>query len=293
MKKALFVILKLSLAVFALWYVFQQIDVARFFDYIRTMSSGYVIAAFLALTVGQITSALRMRYYMATEGIKLTRYYSIVLYWVGALLNLLLPGGIGGDGYKILHLTRKQNLPALLVFRRVVSGRANGLLILIILAIGLGYFSHIPTLVSYGYILLTVALFMVIPCYFMSVKLLLKESTEQAVGALRYSFIVQCLCVATAYCLFVAMGVDAGLSVTMRDYLVVFLVSSIVAVLPISIGGVGIRELTFYYGALLFGLDTELGVAFSLVYFAINSIISLAGVYFWLHLSNIHAIEKD
>ncbi|MCF8302219.1 MAG: hypothetical protein K9I94_03010 [Bacteroidales bacterium] len=41
----------------------------------------------------------------------------------------------------------------------------------------------------------------------------------------------------------------------MMEYLFVFLLSSIVAAFPITISGIGSREITFYFGARLMGLD--------------------------------------
>ena len=56
---------------------------------------------------------------------------------------------------------------------------------------------------------------------------------------------VQLLQLGSAWMIIMALGGDEQL----MSYLLVFLISSIVAVLPISIGGMGVRELTFLYGA--------------------------------------------
>ena len=70
------------------------------------------------------------------------------------------------------------------------------------------------------------------------------------------------------------------------DYLTLFLVSSVVAVLPISIGGVGVRELTFLYGFGLLGSDANSGVLFSFLFFLITALSSLAGTLF-LHKTEV------
>ncbi len=54
------------------------------------------------------------------------------------------------------------------------------------------------------------------------------------------------------------------------EFLTLFLISSIIAVLPISIGGVGVRELTFLYGLNYIGLDSDAGVVFSIIFFIIT-----------------------
>jgi len=68
-----------------------------------------------------------------------------------------------------------------------------------------------------------------------------------------------------------------------------FLVSSVVAVLPLTIGGVGVRELTFLYGLEFIGEEPSLGVTFSFLFFIITAISSLMGLFLLNRLS----VEKD
>ena len=62
------------------------------------------------------------------------------------------------------------------------------------------------------------------------------------------------------------------------DYLAIFLLSSVATILPITIGGAGAREITFFYLLDFVKLDTNPGVALSLIFFGISAISSLAGV---------------
>ncbi|MGI9551063.1 MAG: lysylphosphatidylglycerol synthase domain-containing protein [Aurantibacter sp.] len=71
-----------------------------------------------------------------------------------------------------------------------------------------------------------------------------------------------------------------GIADDPTPYLFIFLISSIVAVLPLTIGGIGSREVTFYYGAALFGLDENSSVSISLVFFLISALISFFGIYY-------------
>jgi uncharacterized membrane protein YbhN (UPF0104 family) len=61
-------------------------------------------------------------------------------------------------------------------------------------------------------------------------------------------------------------------------YLLVFLVSSIVAVIPLTIGGIGSRELTFLYGAQWLALDYKTAIAMSLLFFFITAAVSITGI---------------
>jgi uncharacterized membrane protein YbhN (UPF0104 family) len=63
-------------------------------------------------------------------------------------------------------------------------------------------------------------------------------------------------------------------------YLAIFLVSSIAAVLPLSVGGLGAREITFLYGLQLLQIDPVQGVVASAGFFVISVFSSLIGAYF-------------
>ena len=62
------------------------------------------------------------------------------------------------------------------------------------------------------------------------------------------------------------------------DYLAIFLISTIATIIPITIGGAGAREVTFLYLLGSIQLETSIGVALSLIFFAISAISSLAGI---------------
>jgi hypothetical protein len=53
--------------------------------------------------------------------------------------------------------------------------------------------------------------------------------------------------------------------------------------LPISIGGMGLREMTFMYGAGILNLNTEISVALSLMFYLISVFVSLFGVCYSLN----------
>jgi len=63
-------------------------------------------------------------------------------------------------------------------------------------------------------------------------------------------------------------------------YLFIFLVSSVVAVLPLTIGGMGARELTFFYFAGLLQMETGISVMVSLLFFLISLASSIPGFFF-------------
>jgi uncharacterized protein (TIRG00374 family) len=93
------------------------------------------------------------------------------------------------------------------------------------------------------------------------------------------SFGVQILQVISAWFILLSFGVSQDI----MTYLFVFLVSSIVAVLPLTIGGVGSREFTFLLGAQWLGLDINLSVALSFLFYLITAFTSFWGIIYSLN----------
>jgi uncharacterized membrane protein YbhN (UPF0104 family) len=63
-------------------------------------------------------------------------------------------------------------------------------------------------------------------------------------------------------------------------YLAMFLVSSIAAVLPLSVGGLGVREATFLFGVNMVHLDPAYGVIASSWFFVMTVLSSMIGSLF-------------
>jgi len=99
---------------------------------------------------------------------------------------------------------------------------------------------------------------------------------------------VQLLQVFSAFLILLALrsGADP------EAYLFIFLLSSMVAVLPLTIGGIGSREFTFMLGAQWLGLDLNLSIALSLLFYLITALTSFGGLIYSLG-PGIQLEEKD
>lgn len=51
--------------------------------------------------ISKIISSIRLNRYFKDINLSLSQTYNLKLYYLGMFYNLFLPGGIGGDGYKI------------------------------------------------------------------------------------------------------------------------------------------------------------------------------------------------
>jgi hypothetical protein len=87
---------------------------------------------------------------------------------------------------------------------------------------------------------------------------------------------LQVLQLASAHYILVALGVESAF----YDYWFIYLVSGIAFILPITVGGVGAREIVFLYGAQFLLIDLNTAIALSLVIYLLRTVVSLTGVYY-------------
>ena len=187
--------------------------------------------------------------------------------------NLFLPGGIGGDGYKIYLLNKRYNPQLKRIFWAVMVDRVNGVVALFCIAVLL--FCFIPGMGGYAsYIWVLVPLAIVVS--FLAIRHFFPYLLAVFWSTYFLSLLVQLLQVLSALLILVALK-GTGNPVS---YLFVFLISSIVAILPLTIGGIGSREFTFMLGAQWLGMDPALSIALSLLFYLLNAFTSFWGIIF-------------
>jgi uncharacterized protein (TIRG00374 family) len=135
--------------------------------------------------------------------------------------------------------------------------------------------SGVPTgYAFYGNLIIAGILGGIVVYYFL-IRLLFKNYQKIIIPSFLLSFIIQALQLMAALCLFLSLGLTDNYLI----YLQLFLISSIVSVIPITIGGIGARELVFVYGSSMFAIDENLAVAFSLLFFLTTAISALMGAF--------------
>lgn len=272
-KNILKTILKFVVSAVALYFVFKNIDWELTKGVFYASNIGWLIVATLFFIASKILSSLRLNLYFKNIGLSLSEKYNLKLYWIGMFYNLFLPGGIGGDGYKVYLLNKQFGIKVKPLIQASLLDRISGLIALLILA-GFGYLlldvEKIPQWVEWiDWVGISISL----PIYYIILKLLFNNFLSSFLSTTTYSFGVQLLQVVCAYFILLALGVQSHY----LEYQVLFLISSVVAVFPFTIGGIGARELTFLLGYQYLGIDENIAIAFSLQFFLITALVSLIG----------------
>jgi len=281
------ILIKLLITAAAVYFVVRKIDVRQVGSIIGSLKPLYILGAFMAFVLSKGVSALRLNRYLHAIGVTISDRTNLKLYLLGMYYNLFLPGGIGGDGYKIYLLHKRSSVKSGRIFWAVLLDRVNGVVALCCLVLVFLYVLDLEVLAFFR-----VAPLLALPLGLLVFYLLIRAFYAHFAPILAtttlLSLLVQGLQVLCAFLILRAIGVQ-GHEI---NYLSVFLVSSIVAMIPLSIGGVGLRELTFLYGSRLLELDVNMSVALSLLFYLITALVSLCGLYFGLRVDRVFPGES-
>lgn len=272
-KKRLFLVLKIAVAAGALAFVFYKIDGRKVWNLLASANVAYLAAAVLLFIASKAVAAFRLQVLFRAVDVHISHAANLRLYLLGMFYNLFLPGGIGGDGYKAYLLNKAFGTKVKRLVGALLVDRLSGMTALCMIAVAFIPFTSLELpLKSFTPILIPLGgaffwgflhfLFRYLRSTFFSITL--------------QSLVVQGVQVVCAWCLLLAVGTQGDLT----GYLFLFLISSIVSVIPFSIGGAGTRELTFLFGATYLGLDETASITISLLFYLIQALVSAAGGYY-------------
>lgn len=272
-RRYLALLAKLAFMAGALWLVARHLDLPALGRTLRQARPGWLLLAAALFTLSKLISSVRLNTFFRAVDIQLTERYNLRLYWLGMFYNLFLPGGIGGDGYKVYLLGKEFPGRRGVIFRALLLDRLSGMVALLVLLLGLFAATDYPGWYRAGALAL-VPLGLGLSYglgrwWFGEFRRAFGRTSWQALG-------VQGAQVLCAWALLAALGAANG---PVLPYLLVFLASSIAAVLPLTVGGLGARELTFLYGAKLFTLSVPVAVSVSVLFYVITALVSLVGAW--------------
>lgn len=257
----------------ALYWVAQKIDFKDLKDALVDCNWGFLFLALCAYTLSILIASSRLNSFFKAIHLKLSERYNLRLYQLGLLYNFFLPGGIGGDGYKIYFLKKNHDVSGRKVLSAVFFDRLSGLWALAIIICALVIF--MPRLAIPNILPISVAVIGTASYYFF-LHLLFRGFSKKFISTHIKALAVQSFQVITAILILYSLNFDEKFS----PYLLIFLVSSLVAIVPSIGGGVGLRELVMIYGANYFQIDEHTAVLVSLFFYIISLLVACSGIYY-------------
>jgi len=272
-RKGAKVLIKIMITALCIWYITQKIDFKKLSGALALASLAYIGMAIGAFMVSKLFSSFRLNIYFRNIEIHLPEWKNIQLYWLGMFYNLFLPGSISGDAYKVVRLSKDYNVAYKKTTAAVLLDRFSGLVALGVLLVTCwviafkgGYYS--------GWLITGILL--CLPVFYYVIKIFFPYFLPGFVPTFAWGMAVQLFQVVCMYCILKALHVPTNI----EQYMLIFLISSVVAVLPFTIGGLGAREVVFLWGAQIFGLDHTISIMASLLFYGTTVTSSLPGLPF-------------
>jgi uncharacterized protein (TIRG00374 family) len=293
---------KLLVSAALLALLLWRVDARHLVGTLRALPLPVFVASFLLYAFGYVLSTIRWRGLLRAEGIRLGLGRLLLVYFQGAFFNLFLPSLIGGDifrGYALYKITRGHDAAVASILVDRLSGFAALMgIALVALAIAQQDIQDPQvTVMILAVALLFAAVVLVIQNPRLSAlasRLLailrlgryrsrlqgMVESLQRyrqhraALGrALLLSVLLQTLIIVTYY--FIGRSLDLGVPLACF-FLYVPLITAL-AMLPVSVAGLGVREsgVVYFFGKV--GVDGGTALAMSLIWFSLSALVSSLG----------------
>lgn len=266
-------IIKILITLAALYWVSTKISFKELTDALKDSSPIYLIFALLAYCCSIIVASSRLNSFFKAIGLNLSERYNFRLYQLGLLYNFFLPGGIGGDGYKIFFLKKNFQISRRQVLGAVFFDRLSGLWALCIITGALVIF--MPRLAIPNAVTLAVLAIGTIS-YLYILRLFFKQFLRNFIVTHFKALCVQGFQTLTAIFILYAINFDGKFS----PFLLIFMVSSLVAIVPSIGGAIGLRETVIFSLATYLKLDPHIAVTISLIFYIISLLVASSGIYY-------------
>ncbi len=314
MKSAGLLLLKLALTVLCLWWAFSRVDLK---DTIlarpHAVDYGWLAGGAALAGASMVFTAIRWWFLLRVQGMDVSIPRTVELTMIGNLFNLVSVGNIGGDAARVILLTRDHPGKKLVTTMTVLLDHMVGMVTIAVLffiisassfealadqsVLGRGVIRFAWFYIGGG--LALVVLFFICAMPAVDRRIQAKMSLKRwpfmqqipriydayrsrwklTLAALGFSFLMVLTYFASFWCGMKAVGGTASAASVMTAMPVIDSVSS----LPVSVGGVGVREKLFQVLMDdLAGVPAEISVAASLAGFGCNVLWALLGAAFFL-----------
>ena len=315
MKRCLIFLLKIVVTIALAYIVFRNIANTPGFDsndlekVLSQIKVWPLFVALLCLLVSNLTGCLQWKTLLKTQGVRLSYFHVLRLYFVGLFFNNFMPGNVGGDVKKVYDIRVQGGVDSVGAgLTATFFDRLFGFFFLTLLALGVGslFFIHdpeqrafiIPSLwVFFGFCVLFAAIFSrrIGESLAKLLALIFPENINTRVLRMLERFrsfriwnlwgklfvlstITQVLRVLVHYFCGIALGLDIAVS----WYFFYIPLVALVSALPISIGGFGPRELLAQSLFAKAGVPVLESVIVQLLAYLAGLVISLFGAIFFV-----------
>ncbi|MBI5644195.1 MAG: flippase-like domain-containing protein [Deltaproteobacteria bacterium] len=301
MKNIVSIIVKICVSIAILYFLFRNIDLDAFWRTVVSVNPYTVVFVALLFIISQSISSFRWSVILKKD-IDISYFKLLSIYFVGMFFNNFLPTMVGGDlvkGYYLYKYTKKGDISFASIFMDRYSGFA-ALMVITSISLIPGYALIKDTGLPFFFVLLIGGFFCMslviwvgflhswamnllsrIHFYginkkidtFYKVLMSYKTHPDILIKIFICSVLVQCGVIIGYYFL----GRGLGMNVPLSYFFLFIPLTTAVSMLPISLSGLGLREGAFVFLFTKVGAATEQALTLSLMWFAIQAIVSIVG----------------
>jgi uncharacterized protein (TIRG00374 family) len=298
--------LKLAVTSLLLFLVFRVADPRRIADDLGRMETGRLVVLALVCWTAQFLCTQRWRLLSSSLGMPGPYHSFLSMYFLGMLFNIGLPSMVGGDIVKAFMITRKNRAPIYLGLASVFQDRAIGLAALLLFG-GLAAWARplqwrsIPLLAIYSAV--AIGMMLAILLIWKGERLYRpwitpgSSSLPQRLLSLAWDFhrslasmklsspaLLQIAAISIANAvlslwMFHQVTVAAGHQVDFLAFSQLIPLITLVTMLPVSLGGIGIREWAYLEALSLLHVPSNVALTVALTSSALIIVTDLAGIF--------------
>jgi glycosyltransferase 2 family protein len=302
MRRTLSLLAKATISILLLYLSLHSIDLGTLGARLSRLESGWIVLALFLMTVQVVLLAVRWRNISAACGANLHFILALQISFIATFFNQVLPSTVGGDGMRIWLFARKGAGWASAIYS-VLLDRIAGVLVLALIVIACLPFTFslihdpiaraVPLVIGVGVITGTLV-FVLIGRHFRQlfdrwrltrhlaaasrISAALCSSHRDAAIVFACSVAIHLITAAAAWCC--AKAIASPVSFAQ----ILFLLPPVllIATLPVSIAGWGVRESSFMFAFAHAGLAQSDGLAISILFGAASFIVGLVGGIIWI-----------
>jgi len=298
--------IRIVISIAIILYLLSKISFSEIRGMIQSSRLDYLVLAFSFIIIGIFISTFKWKLLLSTKTIK-ARYIELVrFYFIGMFFNSIMPSSIGGDVIRGYESSKEYGNKSK-VFSSIFMERFTGLIALISFAV-VGLSLEISKFCFTGVVLIllvligvTVSIAILIydkknikffKCLYLPVLNLferfdLKDKSEEFYDAvneyknyksvilisLLLAFVFQFISISYTYILSLSLDININFI-----YFFIFVpIITCITMIPVSVGGLGIREVSYMYLFTKVGMTISEAFMVSIMRFFLALVVSLIG----------------
>ncbi len=283
--------LKLGVSAAAVGLVASQVDTGELMAVLAKADVSRFALVMVLYLLGQALTAYRWHFIAQRVGFDHGLREVTLYYFIGMFFNLFGPSTLGGDVVRSLYLGQRDGR-RMVALNTVIFDRLSGLVMLVVLAmLAMAVFGTfgLPELLVWatvvGALTLVVGWWLLPPV----VRAVFPESSRP-VRIVRdvapfwrdRSLLAQAAWVSLGFhCLqagsLILLGQAVGMDIDWRYYFVFHPLVTVLSAAPVSVAGLGIREMGYLWFLERVAVSTDVAVAFGVLWFAVLTLSGLVG----------------